>query len=338
MSPRISTSFLTLCAIHKMKEVKRTNTFFLILVILHITASLVVSMLDKQAVKLGTFSSLMLTQLLILVPSFLFFLISGYDIAEWIPFKKLKAGTVALVIVFTFLIMPLISFVNVFSQLFTDNTAVDLIGEVADMSPFITVLIVGFIGPFCEEFTFRGVIYGGLRKSGSLCAAAAVTGVFFGLMHLNLNQLSYALILGFVMALLVEATGSIWASVTAHVTVNAWNVIMMLAMDKLYSSMGIDIFKESQEAATTDLKLNMMGMLIIVSVFTTLLAAGAFIGLSSHEGRIDHVKTIFKSGSCDTDSREEEKKHVITVSGYLAAGLCVFVIFFLDKVLGNIVK
>ena len=183
-----------------MREVKRVNTFFLILVILHITASLIVSMLDMQAVRLGTFSSLMLTQLLILVPSFLFFLISGYDITEWIPFKKLKAGTVVLVVVFTFLIMPVISFINVFSQLFTDNTAADLLGEVADMSPFITVLIVGFIGPFCEEFTFRGVIYGGLRKSGFLCAAAAVTGAFFGLMHLNLNQFSYAVILGFVMS------------------------------------------------------------------------------------------------------------------------------------------
>ncbi len=321
-----------------MNEVKRANNFFLILVILHITASLVVSMLDMQAVKLGTFSSLMLTQLLILVPSFLFFLISGYDLGEWIPFKKLKAGTVVLVIVFTFLIMPVISFVNVFSQLFTDNAAVDLIGEVADMSPLITVLIVGFIGPFCEEFTFRGVIYGGLRKSGFLCAAAAVTGAFFGLMHLNLNQLSYALILGFVMSLLVEATGSIWASVIAHVTVNTWNVVMILAMDKLYSSMGIDIFKEASEAATTEAKLTMMGMLIIVSVVTTLLAAGAFIGLSSHEGRIDHVKTIFKARSSSAEDGEEEKKHVITLSGYLAAGLCIFVIFFLDKVLGYFVK
>lgn len=321
-----------------MKEVKRVNTFFLILVILHIAASLIVSMLDMQAVRLGTFSSLMLTQMLILVPSFLFFLISGYDITEWIPFKKLKAGTVVLVVVFTFLIMPVISFVNVFSQLFTDNTAADLIGEVADMSPFITVLIVGFIGPFCEEFTFRGVIYGGLRKSGFLCAAAAVTGAFFGLMHLNLNQFSYAVILGFVMSLLVEATGSIWASVIAHVTVNTWNVVLMLAMDKLYSSMGIDIFEEAAEAATTDLKLKMMGMLIIVSVFTTLLAAGAFMGLSSNEGRLDHVKTIFKAGSSGTDSDEEEKKHVITASGYLAAGLCVFVIFFLEKVLGLFMK
>ena len=317
-----------------MKEVKRVNTFFLILVILHIAASLIVSMLDMQAVRLGTFSSLMLTQMLILVPSFLFFLISGYDIGEWISFKRLKAGTVALVVLFTFLIMPLVSFINVFSQLFTDNTAVDLIGDVADISPLITVLIVGFIGPFCEEFTFRGVIYGGLRRSGYLCAAAAVNGIFFGLMHLNLNQFSYALVLGFVMSLLVEATGSIWASVIAHVTVNTWNAAMMLMLDKMYSAMGIDVFEEAAGAVTTDVKLSMMGGLIVVSMVTTLLAAGTFIGLSSHEGRLDHVKTIFRTGSPAGEGREGEKNRVMTLSGYLAAGLCIFVIFFLDKVIG----
>lgn len=326
-----------------MKEIKKVNTFFLILVVLHIAASLIVSMLDMQAVKLGTYSSLMLTQLLILVPSFLFFLISGYDIGSWIPFKKLKAGTVALVIVFTFLIMPFVSFINVFSQLFTDNVAVDMLGEVAGLSPVLTVLIVGFVGPFCEEFTFRGVIYGGLRKSGFLCAAAVVTGIFFGLMHLNLNQFSYALILGFVLSLLVEATGSIWGSVIAHVTVNTWNMIMMLLMDKVYSSMGIDIFEEAAEAVTTDAKLTMMGFLIVISVVTTLLAAGVFIGISSHEGRLDHVRAIFKRRGPDPlqEAGEEDEagnKHVITLSGYLATGLCIFVIFFLDKVLMIFIK
>ena len=326
-----------------MKEVKRVNTFFLILVILHVGASLVVSFLDMQAVKLGTFSSLMLTQLLILVPSFLFFLISGYDILSWIPFKKMKWGTAVLVVIFTFLVMPLMSFINVFSQLFAENVAVDMLGEVADLSPLITLLIVGFFGPFCEEFTFRGVIYGGLRKSGYLFFAAALTGVYFGLMHLNLNQLSYALVLGVILSLLVEATGSIWSSVIAHVTVNTWNLAMMLFADKVYSSMGIDVFEEAAEAADTDTKLMMMGVLLVISVITSLLSAGVFIGICSHEGRIDHVRSIFagrriSQGSDDAEDGTEGKRQVITISGYLAVGLCIFVIFFLDKVLMYMIK
>ena len=317
-----------------MKPTKRVNVFFLILVALHIGASVVVTMLSTQAVKLGTFTSLMLTQLLILVPSFLFFLIFGYDVFEWIPFKKLRKGTIAHTVLFAFLIMPVISFVNVFSQLFTSNEIVGSANEILSMPVVLTVFIVGLFGPFCEEFTFRGVIYGGLRRSGCLCAAAAVNGVFFGLMHLNLNQFSYALVLGFVMSLLVEATGSIWASVIAHVTVNTWNAAMMLMLDKMYSAMGIDVFEEAAGAVTTDVKLSMMGGLIVVSVVTTLLAAGVFIGLSSHEGRLDHVKTIFRTGSPAGEGREGEKNRVMTLSGYLAAGLCIFVIFFLDKVIG----
>ncbi len=319
-----------------MKEIKRVNTFFLILVVLHIGASLIVSLLDNEAVRLGTFSSLMLTQLLILVPSFLFFLISGYDISEWIPVRRLKSGTVVLVIVFTFLVMPLISAINIFSQLFTENVAVDMMGEIAGVSPVITILIVGLFGPFCEEFTFRGVIYGGLRKSGFFFAAAAVTGIFFGLMHLNLNQFSYALVLGLVLSLLVEATGSIWSSIIAHMTVNTWNVFLMIMADRFYSSMGLDIFKEAAETITRDDKFMMMGFLLVISVITTLLAAGVFVAICSHEGRTEEARAIFKAGrSPDEDNRDGR---IITLSGYIAIAVCLFVIFFLDKILMMFVK
>ena len=325
-----------------MKEVKRVNTFFLILVILHVGASFIVSLLSMQAVKLGTYTSLMLTQLLILVPSFMFFLFLGYDILSWIPFKKLKGGTVALVVLFTFLIMPFVSFINVFSQLFAENVAVDMMSEMADLNPFINLIIVGFIGPFCEEFTFRGVIYGGLRKSGYIVFAAAITGVYFGLMHLNINQFSYALLLGFILSLLVEATGSIWSSIIAHVIVNSWNMVMMLLADRLYSSIGIDVFKEAAENADTDTMLVMMGFLLVISVATSMLAAGVYIGICSHEGRLDHIKKIFKRKDAGTYAEGEEesdgKVHVITASGYLAMGLCIFVIFFLNMVLTYLIK
>ena len=314
-----------------MKAIKRVNGFFLVLVVLHIGASLLVSMLDEEAVKLGTFASLMLTQLLILVPSFLFFLLTRYDIFEWIPFRRLNGKTIFLVIVFTFLIMPLISCVNIFSQLFTTNTAVEMLGELTDMPAIITVLIVGFVGPFCEEFTFRGVIYGGLRQSGYLFAAAAVTGIYFGLMHLNLNQFSYALVLGLVFSLLNEAAGSIWASIIGHAVVNTWNVILMLFAEKFYSGMGMDILSEVNGVVGTDEKLAVMGIVLVMAVVTTALAVGTFVAISESEGRLSVVKSIFKPKH---DEETETHRQVITVSGYIAIALCLFVIFLLDRVLG----
>ena len=335
-----------------MKPTKRVNVFFLILVALHIGASVVVTMLSTQAVKLGTFTSLMLTQLLILVPSFLFFLIFGYDVFEWIPFKKLRKGTIALTVLFAFLIMPVISFVNVFSQLFTSNEIVGNANEILSMPVVLTVFIVGLFGPFCEEFTFRGVIYGGLKKSGYLLAAAAVSGIWFGLMHLNLNQFSYALILGIVLSLLVEASGSIYASIIVHAVINTWNILLLMAAERFYSAMGINVFEEASRMITNDYKFMTMGLILVVSVVTTLLATGVFIAISNHEGRLDKVMAVFgknvDKGITDRDMEEtgeetgeETEKgsgHVVTLSGYMAMALCFFVIFFLNKVLAFFIK
>ena len=322
-----------------MKITKRVNAFFLILVALHIGASLIITVLSEQAVKIGTFPSLMLTQLLILVPSFLFFLIFGYDLQDLVPFKKLRKGTVVLVVLFAFLIMPVITFVNVFSQLFTSNTMVGNADDLLSMPVVIILFLVGLFGPFCEEFTFRGVIYGGLRKSGYLFIAAAVSGIWFGLMHLNLNQFSYAMVLGIVLALLVEASGSIYASIIVHAVVNTWNILLLLAADRLYSSMGIDVFEEANNMVTMDYKFMAMGVVLVVSVVTVLLATGVFISICNHEGRLAHVMSIFRPHKKDGDEAEDEEKgHVVTLSGYIAMALCFFVIFFLDIVLSFLIK
>ena len=322
------------------KSCKKVNGFFLSLIVLRIAASIIVSALAAGGVMMGTVASLIFSQMLILVPSFLFFLIPGYDLFEWIPFKKLKGGTVMLIILFTFLIMPFISFINVFSQLFTTNTAVEMSDEFLEVSPLLITLIVGFVGPFCEEFTFRGVIFGGLRKSGYVFAAAAVCGIYFGLMHLNLNQFCYALVLGVIFCMLVEATGSIWGSIISHAVINTWNIVLMIVMDKVYSTMDMDIFELAQDIVTTDTKLAMMGVLIVISVVTTALAAGVFIAIARSEERWGEVTGMFcrpavneGSGGTDDEPRQDTKVRLVTLSGYISIGICLFVIFLLDRVL-----
>ena len=82
--------------------------------------------------------------------------------------------------------------------------------------PFVVQLLIIAVLPACvEEFVFRGLIYHSYRKNGIL-GAAVLSGLVFGLMHLNINQLSYAAVMGIIFALLVEATGSMYSSMLAH--------------------------------------------------------------------------------------------------------------------------
>ncbi|MBR4719486.1 MAG: CPBP family intramembrane metalloprotease [Lachnospiraceae bacterium] len=318
----------------KDRDVKRVNVFFLSLVLLHIAASVVVSMLSISAVKIGTFGTLMFTQLLIMVPSFIFLILFRCDLSEWVPLKKLRSGTVALVILFTFMIMPFIGLINVFSQLFTTNTAVEMSGGFMEMPVVVTVIVVGFFGPFCEEFTFRGIIFSGLRKQGYVFAAAVMSAVFFGLMHLNLNQLSYTLVLGVMFSLLVEATGSIWGSIISHAVINTWNVLLMIIFDKMDTMSNADLYSMSRELITTDMKLESMGILLVLSVLGVAAATGTFIAICRNEGRFDNVISMFyKPEQGGVEAKESASSvRLVTLSGYIAIGICLFVIFFLEKV------
>lgn len=316
----------------RIRNNKRVNGFFLCLIIVHFIASVVVSILAMGAVEIGTFNAMLLTQLLLLVPSFIFILTGGSDTFEWLRFRKLKAGTVFLIILFTFLVMPFISLINVISQLFTTNTAVELSEELVGLSAPMIVFMVGLFGPFCEEFAFRGIIFGGFKRSGAVLVGAVISSVYFGLMHLNLNQMSYAIVLGVVFCMLVEGTGSIWASIIAHAVINTWNVILMLFMDKAYSNIGINIYDLANEVVTTDQKLGMIGMLLVASLISSAIAMGVFIALCRNEGRWNDVVSMF----CRPDEDPEggtQKVRSLTLSGYIAIALCIFVIFFLEKIL-----
>lgn len=308
---------------------RRVNGFFLSIIILNLGASVAVSMLDAGGVKMGTMVTLLFTQLLILVPSLVFLLIFRCDISEWVPFKKLRPGTVALVVLFSFLVMPFISLINVVSQLFTENEVMGMSESFLEIPSVIIIAIVGFIGPFCEEFTFRGIMFGGLRKSGYVFAAAVVSSLYFGLMHLNLNQMCYALVMGVIFSMLVEATGSIWGSVLCHAVINTWNMLKLLVMDKIYADLGQDLMDLAQETIDMDMKVSMIGFLVGVSAVTTLIAAGVYIAIFEHEGRKEYVRSMFYR----PEGEDDGNRRLITPSGCIAMAICIIVIFFLDKIL-----
>ena len=76
-----------------------------------------------------------------------------------------------------------------------------------------------------RNFYAEESLYGAYRQR------AKTTGIWlsalaFGLFHLKFNQMLYAVYLGIVLALMVEATGSIYTSMLMHFLLNGFNVTM----------------------------------------------------------------------------------------------------------------
>jgi sodium transport system permease protein len=94
-----------------------------------------------------------------------------------------------------------------------------------------TVLLMALTPAVCEETLFRGPILRGLRTRASPIAAAAITGVLFGLIHLDLYRLLPAMILGTLLGLIVLECGSILPAMLAHLCNNA--ILIALAQRRL---------------------------------------------------------------------------------------------------------
>ncbi|MBP3580564.1 MAG: CPBP family intramembrane metalloprotease, partial [Clostridia bacterium] len=69
--------------------------------------------------------------------------------------------------------------------------------------------------PLMEEYIFRGVIFGYLRRYGTMFAVIA-SGAIFGIAHDSPSQSVYALVFGIFSAFLVAVTGNIKTSVIFH--------------------------------------------------------------------------------------------------------------------------
>ncbi len=83
----------------------------------------------------------------------------------------------------------------------------------------------GLVIPIVEELLFRGIVYKRLRIWMGWRKALVFSALLFGLIHMNLVQFLYAGLLGAFLALLLEKTGKLAASVIGHMTVNVVTIV-----------------------------------------------------------------------------------------------------------------
>jgi uncharacterized protein len=83
----------------------------------------------------------------------------------------------------------------------------------------LTLLVAGLAVPFGEELLFRGVLYTWLRRWGIVIAASG-SALMFGFTH-GLNVVFPAtVLLGLILALAYERSGSIWPGIAGHICYN----------------------------------------------------------------------------------------------------------------------
>ncbi|MGN1445413.1 MAG: lysostaphin resistance A-like protein, partial [Eubacteriales bacterium] len=102
----------------------------------------------------------------------------------------------------------------------------------SDPEAIYLYITVALAPAFCEEFLFRGVIYGNLRRYG-MWSATLISALLFALMHQSISQTLYTFAAGIVMALTYELTGSIWCSTFLHMFNNLYSVVQEVIAARL---------------------------------------------------------------------------------------------------------
>lgn len=85
---------------------------------------------------------------------------------------------------------------------------------------WLQILDIAVFTPVIEEIFFRGLIFSRLRRAMPFWWAAAVSSVIFGAMHGHVISLVYATLLGLLMAMLFERTGTLISTVFFHFAFN----------------------------------------------------------------------------------------------------------------------
>jgi len=104
----------------------------------------------------------------------------------------------------------------------------DIMGTaLGDLSMSAAVFVIAVLPAFFEEFAFRGVFLSIMEKKFSKVPLILITGLMFGLMHMNIFTVFETGVLGVVLGLLTVSSGSVFPAVIMHFTNNAFSVILM---------------------------------------------------------------------------------------------------------------
>ncbi len=283
-----------------MSENKRANRLFLAVVAIYIVCQLGLSVLAAYfpaVAEMPVFVSVLLPQLMILLPCLVYCRKKGCAIREWIPYRKINIATAVLVVVCTYLMYPLMIVLNAISMLFTNTGTEAVSGLMQGQDVLFGLVFVAAVPACVEEFMFRGVLFQTYRKS-RLLPAVFLSAFLFGCMHMNLNQFVYAFALGTYLAFLVEATGSILSSMLAHFTLNATGVIFSALLGLTQTQVAYEGgFAASM--GNDELFLFLLGIMIwgVIAIGTTCGAVGVYIAICKINKRWDYMKWAFRQGT-----------------------------------------
>ncbi|MCI1930095.1 MAG: CPBP family intramembrane metalloprotease [Clostridia bacterium] len=168
------------------------------------------------------------------IPTFLFFYITKANPKDVFSLHPIGAANIIIIFLISITMQPILMSVSAFSSIFFENDASEFLQSMASFPALPALLMAALMPAFFEEMYFRGIIFSNYRHV-EIKKACLMTGLFFGLAHMNPQQFLYAFIMGTVFCYFVYRTGSIFSSMLSHFTINGTQTILSAYMTRNFS-------------------------------------------------------------------------------------------------------
>ena len=207
-----------------MKKVLKANTYFLIVMFLQLflPIHLIFKWFNITDAKLMLLISHVVT---FIFPAIIYLIITKQSAKDVLRLNRLYFKDALLIILLAFVCQPIMTFFSLISQFFFENEIGNFVTGIVDSSYIILLLLIAVLPAITEEITIRGVVLSGYEDK-NIYLSCAITGLLFGIMHLDPQQFLYAAVLGFVLALVVRITNSIFASALIHFLINGTSITL----------------------------------------------------------------------------------------------------------------
>lgn len=248
-----------------MKKVSRANTYFLIIILLQLflPIHLVFKWFNISDIKLMLLISHVIT---FIFPAIIYLIVTKQSVKNTLKLNKLYFKDTLLIILLAFVCQPIMTFFSLISQFFFENEIGSFVTGIVDSPYIILLLVIAVLPAITEEVTIRGVVLSGYEDK-NIYLACSITGLLFGIMHLDPQQFLYAAVLGFVLALVVRITNSIFSSALIHFLINGTSITLQKVLTLLPNSNLI-----MDEATEVSLKNLMVSEKIVIAIFYGVIA------------------------------------------------------------------
>lgn len=306
----------------------RGNYYMIFLLVYSVVVSFIFGTLSLKYKYLITDKSisivllLILSQLLInIVPFFLYLLVTRKKIKDILSFKLLSMKNIVLITLICFFIQPIMMLLSFITTLFSSNEVSDLLNDLTSLPFYISLFGVAVMPAICEEITFRGIILSEY-KNMPLKSTFFINGLFFGIMHLTVQQFLYATLLGIIFSYFVYYTKSILSSMLGHFVINGSQVFLV------YMTANTNV---EPEILSTDIifpTIALIAVLILITCPILRLLFKAFKKHNMNNAIISEIEYLPDDIAKDSDTYNNKKIKIYNLSFWIVVLLYVFYMLF----------